>query len=754
MGNYNCRECLNNDITSINELLINNRENPNSQNNQEIARNTRTELLKSIQMKKVNNDKDNDKDNAKMEMNNSKDQKSLLNKMKNENNINRNKYNDLIKEERDNNILLKTELNKLNNINITNSPEKILNQKDEKEPNAHNQNNGINIKNNNKNDNSFENLKRRSNSEMNLNEQQKLIELQKEQILAQQKIIEQYKKQQLLFEQQQLQLQKAKSKIKDQKNQIQSQKHESPNIRIISPPGIDNKKNVLKSNQSYTKKGNQNKNNPIQQQMKISYSKSSPKPFATNKNLLKQKLSGDDTEQIKDKHNSQDFPDHIIQQKKLPKTQIKKQEVEEKKEYQKNNQKRKKNQEYEEQIEENQIEQIENYERIEDEDEDEEEDEDVNLAYKSQKFKIETYEPIEQISKNDNIDIYDNNANSNIFNNENIYGNNNAKLEPKNSLRLNNQKLFIQKQTNKNSGKEINLKLQKKKKENGPIDSDKNNSIEFNFRGTFEEKRLNNERIFDKMNIKESGPRDSQKRKKESKHENENDNINEPQSQNVYQPQNYPLNTNELKYFNNQNIESQEDIANGIINKENFFMNNLEKTEILPINNYFQEQFGQNIYQNNIFTTPELSPEKQNDLSKFNELFDSQKSNFFNKQNDNFKNDNININNNNNSIQKNEYDANEIENENQLDRNAVSLSPYLNEVENLNLYMSTGPVIAHNDIPNKKSYNNVFLEEQLNQNKLFDINASDRDRDNPLVYSVDDGNMNYYGKAYQLQNSI
>ena len=748
MGNYNCRECLDRDITSINELLINNRENPNSQNNQETARNTRTERLKSIQMKKVNNDND------KMEMNNSKDQNSLLNKMKNENNFNQNKYNDLIKEERDNNILLKTELNKINNINIANSPEKILNQKDEKESNIPNQNNGINIKNNNKNDNAFENLKRRSNSQMNLNEQQKLIELQKEQILAQQKIIEQYKKQQLLFEQQQLQLQKTKSKIIDQKNHLQSQKHESPNIRIISPPGIDNKKNVLKSNQSYTKKGNQNKNNPKQQQMKISSSKSTPKPFAINKNLLKRKMPGHDTQQIKDKHNSHDFPDHKIQQKKLSKTQIKKQEVEEKIEYQKNNQERKKNQEYEEQIEENQIEQIENYERIEDEDEDEEEDEDVNLAYKSQKFKIETYEPIEQISKNDNIDIYDNNANNNIFNNENIYGNINAKLEPKDSLRLNNQKPFIQKQINKISGKEINLKQQKKKKENGPIDSGKNNSIDFNFRGSFEEKRLNNVRIFEKMNIKESGPRDSQKRKKESKHENENDNaiideqnnINEPQSQqNVYQPQNYPFNTNELKYFNNQNIERQEDIANGIINRENFFMNNLEKKERSPINNYFQEQLGQNIYQNNIFISPELSPEKQNDLSKFNKLID-------NEQNENFKNDNVNINNNNNnSIQKNEYDVNEIENEIQLHRNAVSLGPYLNEVENLNLYMSTGPVIAHNDIPKKKSYNNIFQQEQLNQNKLFDMNTSDRG--NPLVYSVDNGSMNYLGKAHQLQNS-
>lgn len=750
MGNYNCRECLDKDITSINELLINNRENSNSNNNQEIARNSRTERLKSNKLKKVNAD-----DKNKIEINNSADQNSLLNKMKNENNINQIKYNDLIKEERDNNILLKKELNKINNISINNSPDKKLNQKDDLDQNAHNPNNDLNEKNNNMNNNDIENLKKRTNSEMSSNEQQKLIELQKEQILAQQKIIEQYKKQQLLFEQQQLQLQKAKSKIKEQQNQLQSQKQESPNIRILSPSEIDNKKNALKSNQSYTKKITQNKNKP-KQQPKISYSKSTPKPFTINKKLLKQKISsGNDTQQIKDKHNSQDFPGHIIQKKKISKEKIKKQEVEQKKEYPKNNQERKISQGYEEQIEENQIEQIENYERIEDEDE--EEDEDVILAHQSQKFKIETYEPIEQVSKNDNIDIYDNNANNNIFNNENIYGSINSKLEPKDSLRLNNQIPYVQKKINNNSGKENYLKQQKRKKEYGPIDNEKNTSIDFNFRGTFEEKRLKNEKIFEKMNIKEAGPRDSQKRKKEN--ENEKDiidkkyNVNEPQTQqNVYQLQDYPLNTNELKYISNQNIKNQEVITNGIIDKKQLFMNNLEKTEISPINNYVQDQFNPNAYQNNIFITPELSPEKQNDSPKYNELIDSQKSNYFSGQNDNFNNGNINIDNNTNSIQKNKYDANEIENEIQLHRNAVSLGPYLNEVENLNLYMSSDPVIAHNDIQKKKSYNNIFQQEQLNQNQLFDVGASNGD--NPLVYSVDNGNMNYLGKTYNLQNSI
>ena len=360
------------------------------------------------------------------------------------------------------------------------------------------------------------------------------------------------------------------------------------------------------------------------------------------------------------------------------------------------------------------------------------------------------------MSKNDNIDIYDNNANNNIFNNENIYGNIYNKFEPNDSLRLKNQEPFNQKQINNDSAKEIYLKQQKRRKENGPFDNEKNNSIDFNFRGTFEEERLNNEKIFDKMKIKESGPRDSQKRKKETKNENENEvidkeyNFNEPLSQQkVYQPQKYPFNTNEIKYISNQNSKSQEDITNGIINKENIFMNSIEKTEISPLNNYFQDQFNQNAYQNNIFMTPELSPEKQNDSPKFNQLIDSQKSNYFNGQNDNYNNDNIN--NNNNSNQKNEYDANEIENEIQLHRNAVSLGPYLNEVENLNLYMSTGPVISHNDNQKKKSYNNIFQQEQLNPNQLFDVNASGRD--NPLIYSVDNGNMNDFGKAYNLQNT-
>ena len=63
--------------------------------------------------------------------------------------------------------------------------------------------------------------------------------------------------------------------------------------------------------------------------------------------------------------------------------------------------------------------------------------------------------------------------------------------------------------------------------------------------------------------------------------------------------------------------------------------------------------------------------------------------------------------------------------------------------------MSSDPVITRNDdIQKKRSYNNIFQQEQLNQNQLFDVNASNRD--NPLVYSVDNENMNYLG---HLQNS-
>lgn len=63
--------------------------------------------------------------------------------------------------------------------------------------------------------------------------------------------------------------------------------------------------------------------------------------------------------------------------------------------------------------------------------------------------------------------------------------------------------------------------------------------------------------------------------------------------------------------------------------------------------------------------------------------------------------------------------------------------------------MSSDPVITPNDdIQKKRSYNNIFQQEQLNQNQLFDVNASNRD--NPLVYSVDNENMNYLG---HLQNS-
>ena len=133
MGNYNCKDCLEKNASSINEMLINT-ELFRNESDQDITRNTRSDRLKIL--KSTNTSQNNEKINV-------------------EKNINK-----LRKEERDNNILLKNELNKIKDIDI--EVQKINNS----------------------------------------NEVNKLIEKQRKKILEQKKIIDEYKTKESLFEKQ------------------------------------------------------------------------------------------------------------------------------------------------------------------------------------------------------------------------------------------------------------------------------------------------------------------------------------------------------------------------------------------------------------------------------------------------------------------------------------------------------------------------------------------------------------------------
>ena len=190
MGNYNCKECLDKDYSVMNEMLLNT-SSYNKETNQENLRNTRSERIKVL---KTNNS---DKEIINLEENNQSSKvssQSPITKTKKQKNFS---HNILRKEEKDNNILLKNELNKIKEMN---NVSKNLNQKKLT---------------NNKNQDDFN----------------KIIESQRKQIIAQEKIIAEYKNKQSLLEEQKKILEQTQKKIQEQQFLL-NDLHGTPSISL------------------------------------------------------------------------------------------------------------------------------------------------------------------------------------------------------------------------------------------------------------------------------------------------------------------------------------------------------------------------------------------------------------------------------------------------------------------------------------------------------------------------------------------
>ena len=242
---------------------------------------------------------------------------------------------------------------------------------------------------------------------------------------------------------------------------------------------------------------------------------------------------------------------------------------------------------------------MENYERFEEEDNEEEE---IDLALHSQKFKIETYEPIEQDSKNDN--------------NDNIY--NNIKLEPRDTPRINLRNLINSKQNNNinnNNSKGILSEQKIKKKEFGPSDSGKK-IVNNNKQDISEEQKNINKKILSKMMVRGSEPTDS---KKNNILKNMDNDLNEYKYYKYKQYKQFnhsqegkqAFDINEQKdYINNQNFQND--------NNEQYIKINYqpEKKEISSLVNSSQEQINPNIYQSEIFLKPEMNQNLQQTIKK------------------------------------------------------------------------------------------------------------------------------------------
>ena len=643
MGNYNCKECLDKDYSVMNEMLLNT-SSYNKETNQENLRNTRSERIKVL---KTNNS---DKEIINLEENNQSSKvssQSPITKTKKQKNFS---HNILRKEEKDNNILLKNELNKIKEMN---NVSKNLNQKKLT---------------NNKNQDDFN----------------KIIESQRKQIIAQEKIIAEYKNKQSLLEEQKKILEQTQKKIQEQQFLLNEQYIENKKTYMVHPPFPYEGENNFKYGGAPEIKTSQTDMINSNSKQKIVVSKSTPKlKIKTGKKNLNQNYNNNinninmNIPDIKKFERTQVIKPNFINFNKI----MKEKENEHPEKWEENN--------------ENQIEENDNYERVDDNDL---EEENKILRYshpQSKRFKIETYEPIEPGNKNENDEVI-NNIN-NLFENKDII------LEPRDSTKLSLRKAVIPKSNlpEKNINKERYSK--KKKKESGPKDNNQDQTgININFRGTFENENINKKSIKKNdiehiMNFNQLGPRDSRRKEEiefsyNLKKENNKNNNNIPfilsNEDIIRQNLNNNFNENDNEEINEVLIQQQEQF-----NNENLFQNN---------NIYFSNEYNIN---NNQQESPKFN-------SKYNEDI------------------------------------------NTTDKNTENYGPYLTQFNDINTAMPTIPFIYNDNDPEKQfsqTLNDVYrpnlnnIDNGLNNLGIIENNdINNNNIENPLMYSVDKINTNFY----------
>lgn len=588
MGNLNCKECFGRDSSFKNEMLLAKISN-NNQFDQNISRNRRDDQLKVLKLKEIEN-----------HINNERNINSIPPKLFESKKQKKVSYNTLRKEERDNNNLLKTELNKIREINVDKS---------------------------------------------NSDDLSKIIESQKEKIIAQEKLIEEYKYKQNLLEKWQEQLEQTQTKIREQQSLLNLQGIENNKTYMI--PYITQNDEDIENNEII-------KTSPTDMtgyKKKLMPSKSTPKLQIGVRN-------------IKNDYN-------FLNLDKFERTLETKSNFNNERIYQND---------------EGQIEENDNYERVDDFDE--EDDDKINQQRQSQRFKIETYEPIEVGNKNENDEIIkDYKINENLF------------LEPRDSTKLNQKKGSIPKSNyNKKNTKKIYDKMNKRDK--GPRDSG-NSGIKINFRGTFENKNMNN------INI---GPRDSKRK-----------------------------NDNEFNY-NMDNIEIPYIIDNNDVIGKNKIKNNNDDDEVKEVLIEQQEQFNNeqknmNIFKNNnnIYIPNDYFFNQQQESPKFNSRYNESM----------------------NSSMQNEENI-EMKTEIGKYRNAETYGPYLNEADDINVVISADHINYNRDNQGQEQINKE-LDNEYYINNINDVEIIDNNNTgNPLIYDDNKINMNFFNNKneyYQDQSS-
>ena len=572
---------------------------------------------------------------------------------------------------------------------------------------------------------SDENINDNNENQMSQEEQKKIIEEQKEQIIKQNKIIED---QQLELEQQQNLLHKEEEQLKKQIEQVQgqeTQEHEEEEqqqdfegvrIKTLEPPKIENE-----NLERVGRVDDEENNEQIimrEEQEKKEIEKEQAKKSPENRNILRQNIHPKDRRNEKEDNQQID----IKEEETLNTNQQQGMNLDN---FAYNENQAKAQQQF---------------------------NENIGLVQglpqqsQSQRFKIETYEPIETGSGNSNDNNFDEiNENKEIFyNNDDIYAQMKIKKnEPRDSKKM-NMKKYVQKKEEDdiNNIKYYKNYVQEKVnlKKRSPKDNSKSN-IEYQFKGSFRVENGMNMKREERDNInKKTGPRDSKRQDLESKN-NLKENIYYFSKNEPLKPKKQPLNKNEKSDemdYENQKVIIQNNninpisgaISNAVSNHNNYIQQqinapypysqsqyNFVKKEI--INHSSPDYFPQQKYnENNIINTQQYySPQ-------FNELNNAALSN-------NFQN-----------LENYENEVNIMANGNQNDGNAVTLGPRSNQVTEININ-------SNDQIFTPQGYEDQqydYAEYQQSSQKEYDMNVSDRD--NPLIYSDDKGNMNFLERQY------
>lgn len=592
-----------------------------------------------------------------------------------------------------------------------NFAQKILNENIDDSSDLEEDNNIIKLRveKNNKTD---ENINNNNENDKINEEHEKIIEDQKEQILEQEKIIEDYKIKQLLLEEQQIKLKEEEEYLKKQIEQAQKNEEgtndeqqqenfeelginnlESPKIENENGEYFENEENNEQIIDNQEQENNENENEMVHEQISVINPENNSINFLTQ-NLHQKNIENEEEKKYMEEEESLNIqPQQIINYNNYIQYQ-------------------------------NQIQQQYN--------------EGIELRHKqpqhhqSQRFKVETYEPIEQVNKNnDDNDIDETNINENEDVNlyEKIKKNS---IEPRDNIKSNRRKSIPKKDEEdiNDINNYINYVQEKVVlRERIPKDNEKSN-INYKYKISFEEEnKMNFRNREEKENIKKTGPLDSKRSDLEQKF-NKKENIfifNKKGS--IKQKNKTILNRNDMKEeeaFESQDIKINEKkikanpissaISKGILNEYNYIQQQQQNNEpYLESHDYFIKK---EILNPSITTNQYYPPQ------------DSEK---------NYIASNNNMNNLEN-YESREKEVNIMATSNQFNENVVTLAPSSDQVVEKN---SNGPIIPPkgNEV---QQYD--YVEFQQSSQKDYDMTFSERD--NPLIYSDDKGNMNYLERQY------